>query len=183
MWDLAPHDISILLYTLGALPVEVSARGGAYVQRKQGIHDVVNMTLRFPQGTLATVRVSWLDPNKIRRYTVVGSAKMLVYDDIAPEDKILIYDKKVDMPPYSDTEEEFRISYHYGDVMQYPVQWVEPLRLACQHFIHCCATHTEPRSSGTVGMRVVEILEVAQASLMDGGCGRVLDVRELSLHI
>ena len=169
VWDLAPHDISILCFVLGMEPETVSARGGAYVQRQKGIHDVAYLTFYFPNGVLADVRVSWLDPCKIRKYTVVGSEKMLVYDDIEPEDKILIYDKGVDVPPYSDTEEEFHLSYRYGDVVPCPVDWVEPLRTECQHFVDCIREGKEPRSSGKVGLRVVKVLEATQRSLLNGG--------------
>jgi len=169
VWDLAPHDVSILLFVLGLDPETVSARGGVYVQRNRGIHDVAYLTLYFPNGVMADVRVSWLDPCKIRRYTIVGSDKMLVYDDIESENKILIYDKGVEVPPYSDTEEEFRLSYRYGDVVPFPVTWVEPLRVECQHFLDCIRDGKEPRSSGKVGRKVVKVLEAAQRSLHNGG--------------
>jgi predicted dehydrogenase len=168
VWDLAPHDISILRFILGLDPEQVSARGEAYVQRNKGIHDVAYLTVYFPNDVMADVRVSWLDPNKIRRYTVVGSEKMLVYDDIA-EDKVLIYDKGVDKPPYSDTVEEFHLSYRYGDVTPYPVDWHEPLKAECRHFLTCIEEGKEPRSSGKVGLRVVRVLESAQKSLLNGG--------------
>jgi predicted dehydrogenase len=168
VWDLAPHDISILLYVLGLVPEKVSARGGVYVQRQKGIHDVAYLSIYFPNGVLADIRVSWLDPCKIRRYTVVGSEKMLVYDDIE-ENKILIYDKGVNVPPYSDTVEEFHLSYRYGDVSPYPVKWNEPLRAECQHFLQCIREGLEPRSSGKVGLKVVRVLEAAQKSLLNGG--------------
>jgi predicted dehydrogenase len=169
VWDLAPHDISILAYILEADPLSASARGGAYVQREQGIHDVAYLTFHFPNDVLADVRVSWLDPCKIRRYTIVGSKKMLVYDDVAPDNKIMIYDKGVDLPPYSDTEEEFRLSYRWGDGEPYPLQWEEPLKLECQHFLDCIASGAEPRSGGHAGLKVVKVLEAAQRSLVNGG--------------
>ncbi|MHC4617462.1 MAG: Gfo/Idh/MocA family protein [Planctomycetota bacterium] len=169
VWDLAPHDVSILLFVLGQDPETVSARGGIYVQRERGIHDVAYLTFYFPNGVLADVRVSWLDPCKIRRYTVVGSKRMLVYDDIETENKILIYDKGVEVPPYSDTEEEFRLSYRYGDVMPYPVNWQEPLKVECQHFLSCIQGGQTPRSSGSIGLKVVKVLEAAQRSLLNGG--------------
>lgn len=147
----------------------MSARGGAYVQRRKGIHDVAHLTLDFPNGVLVGLRVSWLDPCKIRRYTVVGSEKMLVYDDIEPINKILVYDKGVEVPPYSDTEEEFHLSYRYGDIVARPLNWVEPLRVECQHFMDCINTGTEPRSSGRVGLKVVKVLEAADRSLLNGG--------------
>lgn len=169
VWDLAPHDISILLFVLGLNPETVSARGGVYVQRRRGVHDVAYLTLYFPNGVLADVRVSWLDPCKIRRYTIVGSEKMLVYDDIESENKILIYNKGVEAPPYSDTEEEFHLSYRYGEVAPYPVRWMEPLSMECQHFVDCIQAGKEPRSSGRVGLKVVKVLEAAQRSLLNGG--------------
>lgn len=169
MWDLAPHDISILRFILGMDPVSVSARGGVYVRRDKGIHDVAHLTAYFPNRVLANVRVSWLDPVKIRRYTVVGSQKMLVYDDVEPDNKVIIYDKGVEVPPYSDTEEEFRMSYRHGEAESYPVTWIEPLQAECQDFVDCIREGKEPRSSGCVGLRVVKILEAAQRSLLNGG--------------
>lgn len=167
VWDLAPHDISILLYILGAAPLSVSARGGAFVQRAK--HDVAYLTLHFPEGVMADLRVSWLDPCKIRRITIVGSRKMIVYDDIEPEEKVRIYDKGVEVQPYTDTLEEFELAYRYGDVVAYPLDWVEPLRAECLHFLDCIETGARPRSDGEAGLRVVQILETAQASLLNGG--------------
>lgn len=174
VWDLAPHDISILLYLLAMEPAQVSARGGIYVQRSRGLYDVAYLSLFFPNGIMADVRVSWLDPCKIRRYTFVGSEKMLVYDDIEPRDKILIYDKGVDVPPHSVTEEEFHLSYRTGDGVPYPLAWVEPLKIECQHFLDCIRDGTESRSSGRIGLQVVRVLEAAQCSLLDGGTMEVI---------
>ncbi len=168
-WDLAPHDISILLYILGMRPVAASARGRACVQREKLIHDVAHLTLDFPDGVFADVRVSWLDPHKIRRYTVVGSERMLVYDDVEPENKIMIYDKGVTIPPYSDTEADFRLSYRTGEGVPHPIQWQEPLKVECQHFLQSIMQGTEPRSGGQNGLEVVKVLEAAQVSLMNGG--------------
>ena len=169
IWDLAPHDVSILLFALGTVPEGVSARGGVYVQRRKGIHDVAYLTLYFPDEVLADIRVSWLDPCKIRRYTVVGSERMLVYDDIDPNDKIVIYDKGVEVPPYSDTEDEFHLSYRYGEVTPYPVEWIEPLRVECGHFAECVREGKVPRSDGRCGAKVVKVLEAAQRSLLNSG--------------
>lgn len=168
IWDLAPHDLSILNYILDSQPLTVSARGGIYVQRERGIHDVAFLTLRYPNDVMAEVRVSWLDPVKTRRYTIVGSKKMLVYDDIAHA-KVVIYDKGVDRPPYSDTPEEFHLSYRHGTEIAYPVFWVEPLRQECQDFVYSIEQGTTPRSDGRSGARVVDILEKAQKSLLNGG--------------
>jgi predicted dehydrogenase len=169
VWDLAPHDVSILRYVLGLDPDEASARGGIYVQKRKRIHDVAYLSFFFPNGVLADVRVSWLDPCKIRSYTVVGSEKMLVYDDIEPVDKVMVYDKGVQVPPHSDTVEEFEISYRTGEAEAYPFTWQEPLRLECQHFVDCIREDKEPRSNGEVGLKVVKVLAAAQRSLLNGG--------------
>jgi predicted dehydrogenase len=168
IWDLAPHDVSILLYLLGMAPDRVSARGAAYVQ--PGIEDVAYVTLNFPSGVMADVRVSWLDPCKIRRITVVGSQKMVVYDDVEDNEKIKIYDKGVDAPPYSDTMEQFRLSYRYGDITTPAISGEEPLAVECAHFVDCIRTGQTPRSNGRVGRQVVRILELAEHSLKNGGC-------------
>jgi predicted dehydrogenase len=168
MWDLAPHDLSILRYILGADPVTVSARGGAFVNPCCKLHEVVYMILTFAGGVLANLRLSWLDPVKQRRLTVVGSRKMLVYDDIA-EAKVVLYDKGVEVPPYSVTEAEFHASYRHGAETVYPLQWKEPLQAECCHFLDCIRTGASPRSSGQDGLTVLKILETAQRSLLNGG--------------
>jgi predicted dehydrogenase len=167
IWDLAPHDLSILMYILGIKPDQVSARGAGYVQ--PNIEDVAYVTLYFPSGIMADVRVSWLDPCKIRRITVVGSKKMLVYDDVEPTEKIKIYDKGVDAPPYSDTMEEFRLSYRYGDITTPAISTDEPLQLECKHFVDCVRENRTPCSDGIDGLNVVKIIEGAQHSLKNGG--------------
>jgi len=172
IWDLAPHDVSILLYILGMKPTQVSARGAAYVQ--PNIEDVAYVTLYFPTGIMADIRVSWLDPCKIRRITVVGSKKMIVYDDVEPTEKIKIYDKGVDAPPYSDTLEEFRLSYRYGDITTPAISNAEPLELECRHFLECIREGRSPRSDGVVGLNVVKILEGANRSLKNGGLAEEL---------
>ena len=168
IWDLAPHDISILNYILDASPTAVSARGGIYVQRERGIHDVAYITLSYPKNIMAEVRVSWLDPVKIRRYTIVGSKKMLVYDDIAHA-KVVIYDKGVDAPPYSDTLEQFQLSYRHGAEYAYPIYWTEPLRNECEEFVEAIRTGRAPLSDGHAGLNVVQVLEKAQHSLFNNG--------------
>lgn len=109
MWDLGPHDISMIRYILGADPLKASAHGSVYVNVSSGLHEVVYATLFFAGGIIANLRFSWLHPVKQRRLTVVGSKKMLVYDDIA-EEKVVLYDKGVEIPPYSVTEAEFHAS-------------------------------------------------------------------------
>jgi predicted dehydrogenase len=167
LWDLAPHDISILLYILGRDPISVSAWGAAYILK--GTQDIAYLQLTFPDDILAHVHISWLDPCKVRRITVVGSRKMAVYDDVEPLEKIRIYDKGVEAPPYTDTFGDFQCSYRYGDVVIPHIRFAEPLRLECQHFLECIANGQEPQSCGRVGLRVVKVLEMAERSLRNGG--------------
>lgn len=167
LWDLAPHDISILLYILGCPPISVSAHGMPFVF--EGIHDVVYMNLVFPDNILAHIHVSWLDPCKVRRITIVGSKKMVVYNDILNVEKIKIYDKGVDHPPYTSSFGEFQCSYRYGDILIPNVRFTEPLRQECQHFLECIKGHCEPVSSGRDGLEVIKVLEAAQLSLSKNG--------------
>jgi predicted dehydrogenase len=169
-WDLAPHDISIILYVLGETPTGVNCQGRAHVVH--GIEDVTNLTLAFSSGTFATIQSSWLDPNKVREITFVGDKQMLVYDDMEPLEKIKIYDKRVEVPPHYDSFAEFQYSYHYGDVYSPYVKQVESLRFECQHFVDCIAGQAACDSDGVQGMAVVRILEAASASLKNAG-GRI----------
>lgn len=167
MWDLAPHDISILLYLLGQEPVSVTAQGGASIFHH--IHDVVYMHLKFSDRLLAHIHVSWLDPCKVRRITVVGSKKMAVYDDIEQLEKVRIYDRGVETPPYTDSYAAFQCSYRYGEMVAPLIPCVEPLRAECEHFVECVENGLRPRSDGVVGLRIVKILEAASTSLHDDG--------------
>jgi predicted dehydrogenase len=163
IWDLAPHDLSILMHVLGTEPVAVSALGSAYVQT--GIEDVAYVNLAFPNRVRAAIHVSWLDPNKVRRITVVGSKKMAVYDDVETLEKIRIYDKGVEPPAQTSSFGDFQLSYRYGDIMIPHVAVTEPLRLECEHFLECIRTGKTPLSDGRQGVAVVRVLEAAQASL------------------
>ena len=167
LWDLAPHDVSILRYILNADPVSASAQGGACVQ--EGIEDIVYATLKFPNNILAHIRMSWLDPCKTRRITVVGSKKMVIYDDVENLEKIKIYDKGVKAIRRTDTYGEFQFAYHYGDVVIPHIRFEEPLRLECLHFLECIKDGLTPLSDGYDGLRVVQIVEAAQRSLRNGG--------------
>jgi predicted dehydrogenase len=167
MWDLAPHDISIMLYVLGKDPMSVSAMGGTAIS--PDINDVVYMHMTFPDNIVAHAHVSWLNPSKVRRITVVGSKKMVVYDDVDPLEKIKIYDKGVNAPPYTNSFGDFQFSYHYGDVTTPHIQFSEPLRVECAHYLDCVANGTSPRSNGVVGWKIVKILEAAQKSLENKG--------------
>lgn len=180
LWDLAPHDISILLYILGCAPIAVNARGMACVF--DGIHDIAYLNLVFPGDVLAHLHVSWLDPCKVRRITVVGSKKMVVYDDVESLEKIKIYDKGVETPPYTNTFGDFQCSYRYGDVVIPNIRFMEPLRLECQHFLECVVNRTEPQSSGRVGLKVVKVLEMAEQSLQNGGVQETIFLEEGYVH-
>ncbi|MGF1504238.1 MAG: Gfo/Idh/MocA family oxidoreductase [Anaerolineae bacterium] len=160
---MAPHDISILLYILGMDPVSVTAHGTSYVAHT--VEDVAHMHLVFPNNIRAHIHVSWLDPLKVRQITVVGSKKMLVYDDVAPLEKIKIYDKGVEKLPYTDTFGDFQYSYRYGDIIIPRINFSEPLRIECQHFIDCIQNGSAPQSDGRIGLKVVRILEQADRAL------------------
>lgn len=166
-WDLAPHDISIILYVLGEFPTSVNCQGKAHVNRD--IEDVTSMTLNFKNGAFATIQSSWLDPNKIREMTFVGSRRMLVYNDVESIEKIKIYDKRVETPPHYDTFAEFHYSYHYGDMYSPYLKQYEPLKLECEHFLECIKSGEIPKSSGYEGLQVVKILEAASESLRREG--------------
>jgi predicted dehydrogenase len=166
-WDLAPHDISILLHILGEAPVSINCQGKSHVMK--GIEDVTDLSLQFANGTYASIQSSWLHPSKVRETIVVGTKMMLVYDDLEPSEKIKIYDKRVEVPPYYDTFAEFQYSYYYGDVHSPFLKLAEPLKIECEHFRDCIATGTGPESGGVEGLRVVQILEAASASLANGG--------------
>jgi predicted dehydrogenase len=167
IWDLAPHEISILLHILGETPTTVSTRAIACVE--ESIEDVAYMTLTFPSGILAHSRMSWLDPRKTRRITVVGSNKMAVYDDLETLEKLKVYDKRVKAVRPTETFGDFQFAYHYGSVVSPYVQLEEPLRLECLHFLECVKEHKRPITDGPNGVAVVRIIEAAQRSLKAGG--------------
>ena len=166
-WDLAPHDISIVLYIMGESPVSVNCWGTAHIT--PGIEDVTMMSLLFSRERSAIIHSSWLDPRKIREITIVGSKKMIVYDDLEPQEKVKIYDARVDKPPHYDTFAEFHYAYHYGDMHAPYVRQEEPLKVECQHFLDCIRHGSTPMTSGKRGLELVRILEASSASLRSGG--------------
>jgi len=166
-WDLAPHDISIILYIVNKIPISVNCQGKAHIN--PNVEDITNMTLNFSDGVIAVIQSSWLDPNKVRELTFVGRKKMLVYDDVEPNEKLKIYDKRVDIPPYYDTFAEFQYSYHYGDMYSPYLKMTEPLKTECEHFIDCIKTGQKPLTGGAEGLQVVQILEAASKSLRNDG--------------
>lgn len=183
IWDLAPHDISILLFLIGQMPISVKADGMDHVQ--SGIADDAHITLKFPDKIMAHMHVSWLDPLKIRKITIVGNKKMLVYDDVEQSEKIKIYDKgvtleknKIPGDKYYDTWEEFRMVYRRGDVDAPKLEEKEPLNVMCRHFIDCIKTGKAPISGGISGLRVVKVIEALQESLKSHGKEIVIDTKE-----
>jgi predicted dehydrogenase len=175
-WDLATHDISIILMLLGEMPLEVTCQGESHYHDK--IEDVALLTLRFANNVIAFVHVSWLDPNKIRRTTIVGSRKMLVYDDTALQEKVRVYDKGVTKHPYYDTYGGFQLSYRYGDVNIPRIEDPEPLKVECDHFVDCIRRGVSPNSDGNSGLRVVKVLEAADRSLKSHGQSIALTLTE-----
>ncbi len=166
-WDLAPHDISIILHVLNDTPVSVNCQGKAHVS--MGVEDVCNMTINFANGGFCTIQSSWLDPNKIREMTFVGEKKMLVYNDLEPIEKIKVYDKRVEKPPHYDTFADFHYSYHYGDMYSPYLNQFEPLKEECQHFLDCIKTNCKSLTGGLEGLKVVQILTAASESLRQNG--------------
>lgn len=172
IWDLAPHDISIMNYILDARPERISAHGQSYI--RPGIEDVAFLDLEYPKRVIANIHVSWLDPCKIRRTTVVGTKKMLVYDDVSSLEKIRVYDKGVDMPPHYDSFGEFKLSYRFGDILTPRLDEAEPLKVECRHFVECIESNAKPRSNGDDGLGVVRVLEAASESMRDAS--RFVDI-------
>jgi predicted dehydrogenase len=166
-WDLAPHDISIIMHVLGECPVSVNCSGNAHIT--SGIEDVTNLSLSFRKKRFATIQSSWLEPRKVREMTIVGSRRMIVYDDLQTLEKIRIYDVRVERPPHYDTFAEFQYSYHYGDSYIPYVHQEEPLKTLAQHFVDCVATGIKPVTSGEEGLELVKVLEAASVSLKMNG--------------
>lgn len=166
-WDLAPHDISIIQHIMGEPPIAVNCRGCAHIT--PGVEDVTMICLTFSKQRTAIIHNSWLDPRKIREMTIVGSKRMIVYDDVAPLEKIRVFDARVETPPHYDTFAEFQYAYHYGDVYVPYVKQEEPLKSECQHFLDCIKNGTPPLTDGKNGLELVRILEASSKSLKLGG--------------
>jgi predicted dehydrogenase len=166
LWSFGPHDVSVALYLLGEEPVRVAAHGKSYLQ--PAIEDVVFLTMEFASGVLAHVQLSWLDPHKERKLTVVGAKKMVVFDDMEPREKLRIYDKGVDRPPeYGSFGESLAI--REGDIFIPRIPTVEPLAAELAHFVRAAQGLETPRASAEDGVRVVRVLEAASRSLARGG--------------
>ncbi|MDI6785199.1 MAG: Gfo/Idh/MocA family oxidoreductase [bacterium] len=167
IWDLAPHDLSILMFVLGQRPTSVSAYGASHVI--ENIEDVAQVRIEFSNKLFALLHVSWLDPCKVRRATIVGSKKMLVYNDITPLEKIRIYDRGVESESSYDSFGEFHLSYRYGDIYIPMLSGIEPLKVECSHFVECILEGKTPNTDGQNGLNVVTILEATQESIKKNG--------------
>ena len=167
LWSLGPHDISVLCYLTGERPVAVAAHGRSYL--RPGVEDVVFGYLEFASGIIGHLQLSWLDPHKMRKITVVGADKMAVFDDMESDRKLTVYDKgpQFARPSYESYGEY--VSLRFGDIHIPRISNAEPLRLECQHFLDAVREHRSPRSDGDDGVRVVEVLEALQQSMDEGG--------------
>jgi len=179
VWDLGPHDFSILEYWLGEMPVRVSAvsRGCVIADTP----DVAFINLEFPSGTIAHVELSWLAPSKLRRTAIVGSKKMLVYDDTSSE-PIRIFDSGADLPD-PETFGEFRLTYRTGDIISPRVNVAEPLQLELTDFCECVRTGEQPRSSSRLGVDVIRTIEAVDRSLAEGGAPIRIDAADIRLAV
>jgi predicted dehydrogenase len=166
VWDLAPHDLSMIFSWLGEYPVHVSAMGRDYVQ--PGLPDVAFIDLAFGSGVLVHVQVSWLSPSKLRNTTIVGSRKMLVYDDTAHLEKVKLFDKGVKFKD-PETFGEYQLSYRSGDMVSPKIDSYEPLQAEVEDFLQALQEGRKPRVDGYAGLRVVRVLEAAQKSMESGG--------------
>ncbi len=176
LWSFAPHDISQILFLLGMEPTNVSARGQSYIQ--EGIEDVVFLSLFFDNRIMAHIHLSWLDPHKVRRTTIVGQNKMAVFDDAENTEKLRIYDNHAEMPPATSYGEAIQV--RFGDIVIPRVEMTEPLKIECKHFIDCVRTRATPVSDAQDGLRVIRIIEAAQRSMEQDGIP--VSVKENSIN-
>lgn len=176
VWDLAPHDLSIILYWLEETPRVVSARGRAF--HDDGLEDVAFITLEFPSRVIAQIQVSWLAPSKLRRTSVVGRNRMVIYDDLEPVEKVKVFDRGVERQP--DSFGEFQLSYRSGDILSPTLASTEPLKLECQHFVECVRMGQMPLTGSSSAVEVVRIIQAVEQSLRSGGLPQMLEPRSLA---
>jgi predicted dehydrogenase len=182
LWDLAPHDLSILFYLIGFEPISATATGQAYL--RDGCEDVAFMNLAFEGGTIGAVHVSWLDPYKVRKVTVVGDRRMIVFDDVASDEKLKVFDRGASYETVSDASRgadfgEFKALIRDGDIYVPKVPPNEPLKEQVSHFVECCVNGATPETDGVAGRRVIATLEAATTSLRSGG--NPIELRRRSL--
>jgi len=167
IWDLAPHDFSILIKLLNENPYKISAFSNSFV--KENLKDVAFINIRFKSGIIANINVSWLSPSKVRETIIVGNKKMLIYDDTQSDGKIKIFDKGVDLVKDPENFGEYQLTYRTGSIVSPFLETTEPLKLAIKHFIDSVNNDFEPKTDGYCGLRVVKAVEVAeQSSERDG---------------
>jgi predicted dehydrogenase len=159
LWSLGAHDVAVVLHLIGEEPQECLAHGASFV--RDGVQDVVFCYLRFPSGIVVHLHLSWLDPHKTRRVTVVGARRMAMFDDMLIEGKLTVYDKGFD----EDTRSWGEYIARSGDIFSPRIANTEPLRIECEHFLQCIRSGAAPRSDGHSGLRVVRVLERLQSSL------------------
>lgn len=186
IWDLAPHDLSIMLTLVNSDPVAVSARGTHHID--ENVYDSAYIEVLFANGTMGHVHVSWLHPRKIRQITIVGSLKMAVYDDVSETEKIHIYDKGVavsnDSNGNGNGHNRFSAwppNYRYGNVVIPLISNAEPLKVQCSHFIKCITEGSRPKSDGLMGLKVTSVLEAADKSLANAGQRVKLDLASIAV--
>lgn len=167
-WSLAPHDIAVAMHLFGEEPLTVSATGAVFLQRERAVQDIAFGSLEFSGGKIAHIHVSWLDPHKRRSLTVVGSKRMLSFDDTAADERVKIYDKSA-IPAAGHTTYAEGVAVRSGDVVAPALPNKEPLLAECEHFVECVRTGRRPRSDGAQGLAVVRALEAGQRSLAKGG--------------
>ncbi len=170
MWDLTPHDISIISYLLDNQPMDVTARGKKFLEHD--LEDVVFMTLNYPKNVFAHIHVSWLDPRKVREITIVGDKKMVVFDDLNMEHPVKVYDKSVVKKYFRqdyDSFEEFQMIIKNGITFTPKVQIREPLKVECQHFIECVKKNRVPITDGRDGLAVLKVMVALEKSLKKDG--------------
>jgi len=165
VWDLAPHDLSMIFFWLGEHPSAVAMTGGAFVQPL--ISDVAFINLQFESGKIANIQSSWLSPRKLRQTTIVGSHKMLIYDDTNAMERVKVFDRGVEFKD-PNTFNEFTLTYRTGDIVSPHIAATEPLQLEMEHFLECALTGATPRTDGASGLRVVQTLEAIERSGQNG---------------
>jgi predicted dehydrogenase len=172
VWDLAPHDLSIMDHIIGKLPKSLSAFGTCHTKPESGIEDVAYLNLDFGDGLLASFHVNWLSPVKIRHFLIGGSRKGLVYNDLSPDEKIKVYDRGITISEDVESRRGVLIGYRTGDVWSPKIDQIEPLQRMVAHFSECIRDGKQPLTDGEAGLRVVRILEAAQRSIKAQG-GRI----------
>ena len=172
VWDLAPHDLSILDFLLGRLPRSLSAFGTCHADHTNEIEDVAHLNLDFGDGLLATFHVNWLSPVKVRHFIVGGSKKSIVYNDLEPAERVKVYDKGIEVNHDPEARRGVLVGYRTGDVWSPHLESGEPLQTMVRHFADCITNKKQPLSDGQAGLRVVRMLEAAQRSIKAQG-GRI----------